>query len=126
VAIINKTDLPRASDIDCIRAMADETVEISATGGEGLKDLETAVSRVLGAAEFDPTAARLITERQRACCVRALNALDDALAALESGVTLDAVTVCADTAIEALLELTGEKASEAVVNEVFRRFCVGK
>lgn len=126
VAIINKTDLPRASDIDCIRAMADETVEISATGGEGLKDLETAVSRVLGAAEFDPTAARLITERQRACCVRALNALDEALAALESGVTLDAVTVCADTAIKALLELTGEKASEAVVNEVFRRFCVGK
>ena len=50
----------------------------------------------------------------------------DTLSALESGVTLDAVNVCADCAVDALLELTGERASEAVVSEVFSQFCVGK
>jgi tRNA modification GTPase len=39
---------------------------------------------------------------------------------------LDAVTVCLDTATENLMELTGEKASETVINDVFSRFCVGK
>ena len=43
-----------------------------------------------------------------------------------AGVTLDAVTVCAQRAVDALLELTGEKAADAVIDEVFSRFCVGK
>ena len=46
--------------------------------------------------------------------------------ALQGGVTLDAVNVCADCAINSLLELTGERAATAVVDEVFSRFCVGK
>ena len=45
---------------------------------------------------------------------------------LENGVTLDAVNVTVDTAIGELLVLTGEKASDAVINEIFSRFCVGK
>ena len=68
----------------------------------------------------------LTTERQRLCCEKALDNLNEALRAIDSGVTLDAVNVCADCAVEALLELTGEKAGEAVVNEVFSQFCVGK
>ena len=40
--------------------------------------------------------------------------------------TLDAVNVAIDDAIDALLSLTGEKVSDAVVDEVFSRFCVGK
>ena len=40
--------------------------------------------------------------------------------------TLDAITVSIEGAIEALAELTGENVSEAVVDGVFHRFCVGK
>ena len=49
-----------------------------------------------------------------------------ALDAVEGGFGLDAVSVCVDDALDALCELTGENASEAVINEVFERFCVGK
>jgi len=52
--------------------------------------------------------------------------LEQALEAIHVGMTLDAVTVCVDGALSALLELTGEKANEAIVNEVFSTFCVGK
>ena len=40
--------------------------------------------------------------------------------------TLDAVTVSVEAAVDALLELTGERATTAVVDEVFAHFCVGK
>ena len=40
--------------------------------------------------------------------------------------TLDAVTVSLEGAVASLLELTGEKVTDAVVDEVFSRFCVGK
>ena len=80
----------------------------------------------MGTENFDPGAAMLATERQRACCVKALKWIDEALAAAAEGQTMDAIGVCTDSAIEALLELTVEKAGEAVVNKVFSRFCVGK
>ena len=42
------------------------------------------------------------------------------------GMTFDAVTVSLEEAIENLLELTGERVSEVVVDNVFHNFCVGK
>ncbi len=126
IAVINKTDLPRELDLKYIDSITAETVEISAATGDGLLGLAEAVARLLGTKNFDPSAAMLANERQRECCKRAVDSLDEALAAVECGQTMDAINVCVDTAIEALLELTGEKACEAVVNEVFSRFCVGK
>ena len=64
--------------------------------------------------------------RQLAAATRARDAVAGALDAVEGGFGLDAVSVCVDDALDALCELTGENASEAVINEVFERFCVGK
>ena len=126
LAVINKSDLDMRADIDYIRQNTRDAVLISAKNGDGCEDLEKALASLLGTAAFDPSVAVLTTERQRLCCQRAVDNVEEALSALESGVTLDAVNVCADCAVEALLELTGERAGEAVVNEVFAQFCVGK
>nr|HQH64490.1 50S ribosome-binding GTPase [Clostridiales bacterium] len=126
VAVINKTDLPVTIDTEYISSVAAQTVEVSAVSGAGVDRLAEAVARLLGTDGFDPAAALLVSERQRACCLRALDSINEALDALANGVTLDAVGVCVDGAVNNLLELTGEKAGDAVVNEVFSRFCVGK
>ena len=68
----------------------------------------------------------LINERQRDCIRRALDGINEAGNALISGVTLDAVGVCVDDAIAALLELTGKRVTNEVCDEIFKRFCVGK
>ena len=75
---------------------------------------------------MDGTEPLLANERQRRCAALCLDCLNEALGALEAGMTLDAVEVSIDGAISAILELTGERATEAVVDEVFARFCVGK
>ena len=126
IAILNKTDLPAALDRKIISDSFHTVVEISASTGEGRDELEAAVASLLSTNEFDPSAACLTGERQRQCCLKAVNHLTEAIGALELGVTFDAVNVCADCAIDALLELTGEKATATVVDEVFSRFCVGK
>ena len=126
VAVINKSDLTQMADIDYIKAHTKHTVLISAKSGEGFKELEQILSKILGSADFDPSVAALTTERQRLCCEKALSSIEEAIDALNMGVTLDAVNVCVDDAVNSLLELTGEKAGEAVVNEVFAQFCVGK
>lgn len=126
VAVINKSDLDSVIDTEYIRNKVSEIVYVSAVKGEGLEALTSAVEKLTGTAGFDENSAVLSTERQRLCAVNALNSLNDTLSALELGMTLDAVTVSLEEAIQSLLELTGERASEVVVHGVFSKFCVGK
>ena len=81
---------------------------------------------MLGFAQIDPSAAMLANERQRLCAQQAEQYLQEAVEALNMGMTLDAVTVSVEAAIESLLELTGERVTDAVVDRVFHHFCVGK
>mgnify|MGYP004646543335 FL=1 len=55
-----------------------------------------------------------------------LENVEKAVEAIECGEMLDAVNVLIDYAEQSLLELIGEKITDAVVDEVFSRFCVGK
>ena len=126
IAIVNKTDLPTKLDTNILDIVFNKVVYISAKENNGLQSLEQAIAEVLGTAAFDSSAATLMNERQLACCSAALNAVKEAHDALASGVTRDAVQVCVDSAIESLDTLTGERATESVVNEIFSRFCVGK
>jgi len=99
---------------------------MSARSGQGVAELTAAVGRLLEADRFDPSAPGLVTQRQRDCVRRAAAALEDACAALEQGQTYDALSVCIDEAADALLELTGGRATVDVVDRVFETFCVGK
>lgn len=126
IAIINKTDLEAKLDFSRIESEFDHIVQLSAKVGHGENDLANTIEKLLGTNELDTTQAMLTTERQRLDVQNALGALDEAIAALDFCVTRDAVNVCIDDAIGYLLSLTGEKASEAVIDEVFANFCVGK
>ena len=126
LAILNKSDRPAHVRAQDLTAYIPHTVAIAAKTGDGYDALCRALTELLGTDRFDPCAAMLANARQRDCCVRAVQSLQSAEDALDGGMTLDAVGVCADDCINALLELTGEKAADAVVSEVFSRFCVGK
>ena len=126
IGIINKTDLDKNNLNGEIEKNFSQTVFISAKNGTGKEALANAVETLLGTADFDTSAVAVVNERQCECCKKALEALKDAENALDLGLTMDAVTVCLDSAIENLMILTGEKATELVVNEIFAQFCVGK
>ena len=125
IAVLNKADIGISFDTD-LSQVFEQTVQMSAATGAGLNDLYEAIKKVLEIGEINTSAAMLANERQRLCCVHACSCLEEAVEALNIGLTLDAVNVSLDAAIDNLLTLTGERASEAVVEEIFSRFCVGK
>ena len=126
VAVVNKSDLETKIDYSYIQRYFKHIVVISAKSGEGLEELSRAIAKVLHTAEIDPNEGMLFTERQRDAARRAKESVEEAARALRIGMTLDAVTVSLEGAVAALLELTGERVTEAVVDQVFERFCVGK
>lgn len=124
IIVLNKTDL---SPVWNKRELGGfEIIEISAKTGDGYDSLCTAINRICKIEMLSPDDTVLINERQRDCVSRALNAVCAARDALLCGMTLDAVGVCVDDAIAALLELTGKRVTNEVCDEIFKRFCVGK
>lgn len=126
IAVINKTDLDGRLDTEYIKTRVDDVVFISAATAQGIDDLIQAVEKVTGTQDFDPSQGILATERQRSAVSDALKAVEEAVFALQGGMTLDAVTVSIEEAVGTLLELTGKRANEEIIDQVFSRFCVGK
>lgn len=126
VAVINKTDLDNKIDLDYIKNAFKDIVYISAKNNQGIKELSDCVSSLLGVADFDSSAPLLANARQKQNCKNAYDNVCEALEAVEIGITYDAVNVMIDSAADELLSLTGKKATQEVVNNIFSKFCVGK
>lgn len=124
IVILNKADLDSAFDKRVLGGF--EIIKISAKLGNGYEELCHAISRICKTQMLSPDDTVLISERQHDCVRRALEAVQAAREALNRLMTLDAVGVCVDDAIAALLELTGKRVTNEVCDEIFKRFCVGK
>lgn len=125
IALINKEDKPSQFDAEWIAPYFAMVLPVCCQEEGARKVIAAAVARLLGTSQIDPHAASLSGQRQLSAATRARDAVSGALDAAQ-GLGLDAVSVCVDDALDALCELTGENASEAVINEVFEKFCVGK
>lgn len=125
IACINKSDKNSEIDKNKIIDAFENVIEISAENGEGKDKLQNVLNNIFltNSNIYNDLS---VNERQKQCLDRAGKCIEEAMTALTSGTTLDAVNIILDDAQNYLLELTGERASEAVVNEVFSHFCVGK
>ncbi len=126
VAVINKTDLESKLNIDYIKSMIKNIVYISAKNGNGIKDLENEIKNVLSINNIDPNEGIISNERQFNAASKALACINEAITSLKNKMTLDAITICIEEAIQNLLEPTGERVTDAVIDQVFTSFCVGK
>jgi len=115
-------------DLGNVAAVPETTlpvVEISSVTGEGLQTLEDTV-RELFPVPSAPAGEILTNARQFDAVSRALESMNAAENAMETGCTPDIVLTETETAMAALGELTGRTAREEVTNRIFERFCVGK
>ncbi len=126
LCVINKCDLKPAFDGSELERLFGGTIRISAKDASAADILASAIEKRVQPQRLDPNAGFLANERQRGCVIKAANAVEQALAAVIAGVTPDAVGVTLEQALDAVYELSGKKAGEEVIAEVFKRFCVGK
>lgn len=128
VIAVNKRDLAARASQEAVVALLPgcRAVDVSSVTGAGLADLESALAACLVsdlAAHAQPA---LITARQHAALDRALLHVRDAVAARAAGYPLDLLATDVRAALRAIGEVTGEAIDEAVLTEIFSRFCIGK
>ena len=126
IAVVNKNDVSQQLDVKELSKYFIHIVYLSAKENTGVEVLESKINELFLINEhtFDNVSAA--NERQKKCIDSALASLDESVSALANGEMLDAVNILIDEAEQWILSLTGEKITDAVVDEVFSRFCVGK
>ena len=100
-------------------------VAVSAVSGEGLRELEETIQAMFPLPAV-PAGEILTNARQAEAVARAVESMEAALEAMNTGATPDIVLTEAEGAMAALGELTGRSIREDVTNRIFQRFCVGK
>jgi len=126
VAVINKNDVNQTLDIQPIKDKFKHIVYISAKENQGVDDLKREIEEIFQINENTVNSVSAANERQKRCIESAITCIENTINAIENGEMLDAVNVILDEAEQYLLELTGQRITNAVVDEVFSRFCVGK
>lgn len=118
IKVLNKSDL--TSD----ETETDADVHTSAVTGEGIVRLKELLYEK-GFGQRGEDAAFLIEERHYEALRRAKEALLRAIEACKTQ-PLDLIGIDVKEAWDVLGEITGETATEAIIEEIFSKFCVGK
>ncbi len=126
ILVNTKGDLPSAPIPFLNVTPMPPVVTISVKTGQGLSELEEAVTTLFPKPEDVPYGQLLTNQRQEEAARRAREALGRASEALKAGVTPDALLTDVEEAMAALGELTGQNIREDIVSRIFSKFCVGK
>ena len=106
-------------------APAGADLAISARTGAGAEALGALLLRRCGLQDLQGIAVAL-NDRQRELAAAAAVSLERSLAAADAGLPWDFWTIDLRDATRSLGAITGEEVSEAVLDRVFSRFCIGK
>jgi tRNA modification GTPase len=126
IVVINKTDLAQKAEPDGLLPQA-ERVSISALTGQGLEKLEEAIIGTVFSGQVVTADEPLVSSpRHKDLLARALGHLKAAQDSYNEGMASDFVAIDLTTAVDALGEITGETATEDLLEAIFSNFCIGK
>ena len=129
IILINKTDLKKGyvqSD-ERITSLHKMTIPFSVLKEEGINELYNAILELFNMNDIDLENTDIVTSsRQKNYILRAHDALNKAKESVENNMTIDITAIVLKEILEELSSITGENVSEDIINEIFKKFCLGK
>lgn len=128
IAVINKADRGICPETEKkITEKFGSAVCVSAKEGTGGDALGGVISSLYGRGEIDTSRDAVIWDaRQREILLHCKSSLRSALDGIYGGDPIDCICTLVEEAMAYLGETDGRSVGEEIVDEVFRRFCVGK
>lgn len=128
IIILNKIDLKTFVDKDTdIISNFKNVVKISALKKDGIENLYQMISQLFNFNEINLDNEIVITnERHKNILKNAITNIKKAEDSIDKNMPIDIVAISIKNVLSNLGEITGDVASEEIINEIFARFCLGK
>ncbi|MBA9085921.1 tRNA modification GTPase [Fontibacillus solani] len=129
LVLLNKIDLPQRLEREKVTQYFPESaiVELSAKTEEGLDHLEDAISSLFFGGKLESGDLTYVSNvRHIALLKKAQQSLADAYEAADSGIPIDILQIDVRLAWEQLGEVIGDSAPDALIDQIFSQFCLGK
>lgn len=105
----------------------EKIINVSAKNRKGIDQLAAEVHRLfLGDARLEPRSALFANSRHIGILESVKSSLDDALTAIRNQLPVDMVEIDLKKAWSEIGEITGETAPNALLDQLFSSFCLGK
>ncbi len=128
IIILNKIDLEQKIDENTPEIVKfNNIIKISALKKEGIDKLYEKINDLFNFNQINVDNDIVITnERHKIQIQKAIQNLNKAIKSLSINMPIDIVAIGLKDVLSDLGEITGEEASEEIINEIFARFCLGK
>eukprot|EP00210_Caulerpa_lentillifera_P008120 g7754.t1 len=131
ILVANKIDKSKDTNLPSLPLRVSETFEsvvlTSAKLNKGIEDLDQAVLDCVGAeSQVGGGVAWTINERQSEALFRAHESLSRMTESIKEELPMDLWTIDLREAILCLGEVSGENLKEELLDNIFKRFCIGK
>ena len=127
VAVLNKIDLKRRVDLEKIKEFYPTTVDVSATKGWGLDQLEETIYNLFLGGEMSSSDRTLVTNvRHKDALRRAKESLINVIETARNGLSGEFLALDLRGALRNLGEIVGETTTEDILDVIFSQFCIGK
>ena len=128
IIILNKLDLvPKIDKKTEIIKNFENVIKISALKKEGIDDLYNKITELFNLDVINIDNEIVITnERHKKIIKDAIINLNKSKEALKNNMPIDIIAIGLKDVLTNLGEITGEEASEEIIDEIFSRFCLGK
>ena len=127
IILINKNDLTEDRTRPAFLPEDAPLIWVSAVTGDGIKELSTRIRQMFFSGAVQADSQPMITNvRQKDALRRALEALRSAKTAVEEGMPEDIIMIDLTNTYDALGEISGKTLKSDVIDEIFKRFCLGK
>lgn len=129
IILINKIDLGKnlIKENEKLKKFKNNIIEFSTINETGLDKLYNQIEELFKLNELDCENTEIITNnRHKQQILYALEDVAKGRESLETHMPVDITAICLKDILERLAEITGENVSEDIINEIFKKFCLGK
>ena len=129
IVIVNKADLTQNLDIEKVQSLAagHPIIETAIIDERGIEQLEQAIADRFLSGDLEMNDMSYVSNvRHIQLLKEAKQALQEAEEGLEMGVPIDMVQIDVTRTWELLGEIIGDTASDALIDQLFSQFCLGK
>jgi tRNA modification GTPase len=130
IVVVNKADLKIKISKNTVEDVFKnkKVINVSCKDNKGIPELKETIVKLSNSIDSTPLNADIIITnvRHKDIMDKTISSIKDSISAINKNLSLEFIASDLKHALESLQEMTGERISENILDDIFSKFCIGK